>query len=238
MKDERSQHSVTTKPVIGIIAWERGLPAFSKHVGDIMNPDTYEFPICVLRVEGANYKTIVEKPNRDVVKRMVEAAKVLERDGVAGLTTSCGFNAHMQKELANAVNIPVFASSLLLVPLAYRMLKKDQRVGILTADASSLMEAHFRAMGIDSGVPVCVQGLENTKVFARVGREPSFEAQKDDLDAEIQEAAKKLVAQGNVGAIVLECTNLPPFAEAIRRATNLPVFDILSLVNLAYAAVC
>ena len=237
MKDEQPKYSVRARPVIGIIAWERGLPAFSKNVGDIMNPDTFDFPICVLRVEGANYKTIVEKPNRDVVKRMVEAAKALEKDGIAALTTSCGFNAHIQKELANAVDIPVFASSLLLVPVVGRMLKKDQRVGILTADAGSLTELHFREVGIDSETPVFVQGLENTKVFARVGREPCFEAAKDDLEREIQEAAKELVAQGNVGAIVLECTNLPPFAEAVRSATNLPVFDIVSLINLGYASI-
>ena len=35
----------------------------------------------------------------------------------------------------------------------------------------------------------------------------------------------------NVGAIVLECTNMAPYADDIRRATGLPVFSILTLIN-------
>ena len=38
------------------------------------------------------------------------------------------------------------------------------------------------------------------------------------------------------GAIVLECTNMPPYAAAIRQATALPVFDITSLIQMVHAA--
>ena len=34
-----------------------------------------------------------------------------------------------------------------------------------------------------------------------------------------------------LGAIVLECTNMPPYAKAIHEATGLPVYDITTLAN-------
>jgi Asp/Glu/hydantoin racemase len=39
----------------------------------------------------------------------------------------------------------------------------------------------------------------------------------------------------DVGAIVLECTNMPPYADSVRRVTGLPVFDAVTMVNHAYA---
>jgi Asp/Glu/hydantoin racemase len=39
----------------------------------------------------------------------------------------------------------------------------------------------------------------------------------------------------DVGAIVLECTNMPPYTADIQRETGLPVFDIVSLVNMVHA---
>ncbi|MBI1964442.1 MAG: hypothetical protein HYS37_13825 [Candidatus Rokubacteria bacterium] len=49
--------------------------------------------------------------------------------------------------------------------------------------------------------------------------------------------ARRLVAEHpDVGAIVLECTNMPPYAADVQRATGLPVFDIVSLVTLLHGA--
>jgi hypothetical protein len=38
------------------------------------------------------------------------------------------------------------------------------------------------------------------------------------------------------GAIVLECTDLPPFADAIHKETNLAVFDIVMLIRMVQEA--
>ena len=79
-----------------------------------------------------------ERPRRNADPLHQPRAKVLEREGVRAITTSCGFLARYQRELASAVSVPVFTSSLLLVPLVFRMLQEDQTVGILTIDAASL----------------------------------------------------------------------------------------------------
>ena len=58
-----------------------------------------------------------------------------------------------------------------------------------------------------------------------------------DLDVEaaeedVLEAAKALLASHpEVGAIVLECTNMMPYAAAIRRRTDLPVYDMYSFAT-------
>ena len=43
-------------------------------------------------------------------------------------------------------------------------------------------------------------------------------------------AAKALAADPSIGAIVLECTNMVPYAADIRAATGLPVFSIYNFI--------
>src|SRR5438876_12411633 len=61
-----------------------------------------------------------------------------------------------------------------------------------------------------------------------------------DVDAAREEhvrVARRLVSDyPDVGAIVLECTNMPPYTPDIQRETGLPVFDIVALVTIVHAA--
>ncbi len=56
-------------------------------------------------------------------------------------------------------------------------------------------------------------------------------ARRDDMDfdqvrAEVVAAAERLQsANPDLGAIVLECTDMPPYAYAVQRATGLPLFS-------------
>ncbi|NIT78885.1 MAG: aspartate/glutamate racemase family protein, partial [Thermoplasmata archaeon] len=63
---------------------------------------------------------------------MAKAARELEREGVDAIMGDCGFMALFQKALQESVRVPVFSSSLLLVPLVARMIPEGKRVGILT----------------------------------------------------------------------------------------------------------
>jgi Asp/Glu/hydantoin racemase len=40
-----------------------------------------------------------------------------------------------------------------------------------------------------------------------------------------------VAAHPEVGAIVLECTNMPPYAAALRAALGMPVYDIYSMIT-------
>jgi hypothetical protein len=132
---------------------------------------------------------------------------------------------------------PVFTSSLLLVPFVHRLLAPGRRIGILTVDAASLGAEHLAGAGITPEIPIAVAGLEGEKEFARVLLDDELELDVDLAREEHVRVARRLAAaHPDLGAIVLECTNMPPYAGDIRRATGLPVFDIVSLVTLAHGA--
>ena len=102
-------------PLVGILCWEAGhkdtLSPFEQIAGNIANPNTFDFPVIYRRVKGAYYQTVVVQPSRQVLAAMIQAARELEQEGIGAIATSCGFNAIFQRELANAVSVPVFASS-------------------------------------------------------------------------------------------------------------------------------
>lgn len=229
----------TDTPVVGILGWEaknnNALSQLGHIPGDIAHPSTFSFPVLYKRIEGAYYETVIVEPSAKVLMAMIDAAKEMERN-VKAIMTDCGYNAIFQQELANAVDVPVFASSLLQIPLVHLMLKKGQKIGIIAAYKEYLTEEHLRKVGIGENILLSIIGMENTE-FSKVRADPLAIMDVSQFEKEVISLAKCLVNENrNVGAIVLECTDLPPFA-AIRRETGLPVFDIVTLVNMVYDAI-
>ena len=220
---------------VGILMLDTQFPRIP---GDIGNAETFDFPVRYHRVTGASPDRVVRQGHQDLLPGFLDGARFLEREGVAAITTSCGFLAKFQPELAASVAVPVFTSSLLLVPLVHRMLAPGKAVGIITVDASSLRPAHYAGAGIGPDVPVRVAGLETEKEFTRVLLDDLMELDVDTARAEHVKVARRLVAEHpDIGAIVLECTNMPPFRADIQHATGLPVFDITTLVRMVRDAV-
>lgn len=201
---------------------------FPRIPGDVGNPDTFPFPVKKLLVEGADPKRVVVDSDPALLEPFLAGAEALERAGAAAITTSCGFLAMFQRELAARVSIPVFASSLLQVRLVSGTLAAGKQVGIMTADSRNLGQRHFRGVGIEE-IPRVVCGMEGTHfhdVF--VGNSPRLDrelARQNMVDA----AGRMLEEHPNVGAIVFECTNMPPYARDVARSTGLPVYDITTL---------
>ena len=54
---------------------------------------------------------------------------------------------------------------------------------------------------------------------------------------EVVEGALELIEGENVGAILLECSDMPPYAADIQAATLLPVFDFITLIKWMQSAV-
>jgi hypothetical protein len=215
--------------------------AFPRPQGDVGHAATFEFPVLYYVVEGAAPDRLIVGQDPALLRQFVDGARWLERAGVRAITSSCGFLALYQRELAAAVAVPVFSSALLLVPLVWRMGPPEKRVGILTANAAALGDAHFDAVGWSSDeIPIHVAGLENEPLFLPSQRDQTrFPAvDVDALQAEVLRTADRLVQEApDVGSIVLECTNLPPYAAAIQRRTGRPVFDIISLIRMVHGAV-
>jgi Asp/Glu/hydantoin racemase len=219
---------------IGIIMLDT---AFPRLAGDVGNPATFPFPVRYHVVEGASPQRVVKEADPGLVQPFIDAARRLARQGVRAIATSCGFLAVFQRHLADAVDVPVYSSSLLQIHLCRAALRSDQQVGIITADRSSLTPRHFYGIGIRK-VPRAVVGMESSTEFA-----PVFLGGKHDMNfeacrREMTTAARDLVRiYPSVGAIVLECTNMPPFACAIQQAVGLPVFDVVTLIKHVHAAV-
>src|SRR5436190_10847427 len=138
---------------VGILVLDTRFPRIA---GDIGNAGTFDFPVLYHPVRGATSERVVRGSDRDLLPRFIDGARALEAQGVQAITTSCGFLARFQRELASAVSVPVFTSSLLLVPLVHRMLPAGRAVGILTVDASSLGPEHFAGAGITGDMRVAV----------------------------------------------------------------------------------
>lgn len=221
-------------PAIGVICLDT---SFTKIPGHIRNRSTFGFPVVCQVVSGATPERVVTRPDPALLQPFIRAAVQLEAAGVSAITSACGFLALFQSELAGAVGIPVYSSSLMQVPMVARMLAAGRTVGILTANASSLSPAHLAGVGAQS-VPVRIAGMAEQPEF----REVILEGKRDDLDPRRMGAEVLSVADGllrdhpDVGAIVLECTDLVPFAHDIQARTGVPVFDIVTLSGLVHAS--
>jgi Asp/Glu/hydantoin racemase len=203
---------------------------FARIPGDMGNAETWPFPVLYRVVAGASPDRVVLRGAAGLRDDFIAAARELVAHGAEAITTNCGFLALFQRELAAAVQVPVATSALLQVPWVQALLPPGQRVGIVTVTAAALSPRHLDAAGVPADTPIA--GTEGGREFYRT----LILGEKDDLDvaaaeADILDAGADLVRRHpEVGAIVLECTNMPPYAAALRRALNRPVFDIYSLV--------
>ncbi len=220
---------------VGILMLDTRFPRIP---GDMGNASTFPFPVLYHRVRGASPDRVVRHGQRELLPAFIEGARTLESEGVRAVTTNCGFLAKFQTEVAASVSIPVFTSSLMLVPLVHRMLPPKRAVGIMTVDASSLRPEHYAGAGITKDIPTVVAGMETEKEFTRVMLDDLLELDVEAARHEHLTVARRMVEEHpEIGAIVLECTNMPPYRADIQAATGLPVFDITTLVHMVHDAV-
>lgn len=208
--------------------------AFPRVVGDIGNPQTFGFPVRYMVVKGSFPRRVIYDPDGNLLELFIHSARRLEKEGARIITTSCGFLAIFQKQISGALSVPFVSSSLLQVPLVHRMLPAGKKVGILTAESTRLTADHFAGAGAED-VPLVVHGMEGEEEFKRVFINNSPDADMSLLRQEVGRVAGRFVLPGaGVGAIVLECTNLPPFEDVVREVTGLPVFHLNGLLNMCY----
>ena len=203
---------------------------FPRIHGDIANARTWNVPVHYRVVPGSTPKAAVYDKGEGILEGFIDAAKHLVKMGADGITTNCGFLSLFQEEMANAVNVPVATSSLMQTQMVQSLLPKNKKVGILTIHKPSLTEKHLKAANVPLDTPIV--GTENGKEFTRVILNDEMEmdvdlARQDHLDA-VEELMKK---HSNIGAIVMECTNMSPFAADVRKKFNVPVFNIYTFIE-------
>jgi len=217
---------------IGVLCLET---SFTKIPGHIRNRTTFDFPVIYQVVEGATPERVVSQADPSLLEPLIHAAKELQAQGAAAITGACGFLVLFQKQLADAVRIPLYASSLIQLPMVHRMLRSDQKVGLLVADRRSLTRRHLEAIGGES-IPVCIADMADQPEFREVmleGRRVELDA--DRLEREVLGQVEQLARDNpDMGALVVECTDLVPFAHAIQERTGVPVFDIVTLTQMVH----
>jgi hypothetical protein len=217
---------------LGILMLEARFPRIP---GDMGNATTWPFPVLYRVVSGASPEKVVLDGAAGLLPDFIDAARDLVRLGAEAITTNCGFLSLFQREIAAAVGVPVATSSLMQVPWVQATLPPGKRVGLVTVSGSTLSPAHLEGAGVPLDTPMA--GTENGKEFFRV----LIKAEKEDMDVglaerDVVEAGKDLVARHpDVGAIVLECTNMPPYAAALQAEVGLPVYDIYSMITWFHA---
>ena len=208
---------------LGILMLDTRFPRIE---GDIGNPASFDFPVIFRTMTGIGPNdAVAAHPDRPRVLAALKAnAEALAAKGAVGLSTSCGFLALYQKELAALSPVPVATSALLLI----RELK-DKKVGVITASAANLTPAHFEVVDAPGDTPV--EGLPSDGSFAATFLRNGLTLDRDAVEREAVAAGRALVAKHpGVDTVVLECTNLPPYKAALKAALGLPVLDVLDLL--------
>ncbi|MBV2360628.1 aspartate/glutamate racemase family protein [Thalassococcus sp. CAU 1522] len=212
---------------VGILMLQARFPRIP---GDMGNALSWPFPVHYRVVRGASPDRVVRQGAPGLLDAFIEAGRALVADGADGITTNCGFLSLFQPELSAALEVPVMTSSLMQVALVNRLLPPGKVAGVLTISASALTAEHLARAQVPEGTPIGT--TEGGREFTRaiLGDELTLDvelARQDNIDA----ARALIESHPEVGAIVLECTNMVPYAGDIRAATGLPVFSIYSAVT-------
>jgi Asp/Glu/hydantoin racemase len=212
---------------VGILMLEARFPRIP---GDMGNAGSWPFPVLYRVVRGATPERVVREQARGLLPDFLAAAKELVELGADGITTNCGFLSLYQRDLAAHVGVPVAASSLMQVPSVEALLPPGKRAGILTVDARSLTPEHLKAVGVDPATPVI--GTEDGREFTRALIDNRLELDVAVAEQDILEAGAALRKRHpDLGAVVLECTNMAPYARALSEHLRLPVFDIVGFIT-------
>ena len=128
-------------------------------------------------------------------------------------------------------------SSLVQIPFIQGLLKPGQKIGILTANKGSMTETLLRGCGARDSTDLVIKDALATEEFATVVNMRGY-FDNSIARQEIVNLALELIRENDdIGAILLECSDMPPYAADIQAATQLPVFDFITLIRWLHSGV-
>lgn len=197
--------------------------------GNVVNGSTFDFPVRLKPVEGLDIPTLFGENRRDVFEEVLAACLELQREGVRAISSGCGFFGQYQARIAAQMDIPVGLSPLIQIPWL-RTILPGRKIAIITADSSSLTDMLWEGCGVTDTSDLLIRGLQDEAQFSVVleGR-GTFD--NDIVTEEVVSAARELCADPEVGSVLFECSDLPPYAWAVQNACGMPVFDFTTLIN-------
>lgn len=212
--------------IVGILMSDSTAPRIP---GDPGHAETFSFPVIYEVLEGFPFDDLVAI-KRDNVDILIDKAIALQDKGVSLVVADCGLFGPFQEDFRTHLKVPFIGTALDIVVVLQRWLPPNKTVGILTGDTRILTENHLAASGINAADGIEIAGMDNSAEFKRVVIERARCLDVEKMRSEVLEAASTLKNK-DLGAIVLECTNLISFRYDIQKLLNVPVFDLVSLID-------
>jgi len=228
---------------VGLMVFRAWYPCVS-YQGHFAYAPTYDFPVRLAFVKDPFDPAGATCGNPDWrawnLPNWIHTAKQLEEDGVKAIVGGCGLTGMIQSLIAKEINIPFYSSTVLCVPMIHKTLPPGKGIGILTVS-----EFHFRLhdnilleeCGVSDDISVVVQGMneaapEDAAAWLTMTT-PDYDLEKVK-QAVVNTVVNMVKNNPDMGTIVLECTEMPVYADAIREAVNLPVFDAVDMVKMVH----
>jgi len=225
----RNKHMNWYGESIGILILEASYPCIPGNVG---NASTFDFPVRYSVVKGASIDRLLNQKDKSLAKPFIDAALKLQDEGVKAITGACGFMVLFQEQIKKALDIPVFMSSLMQLPFISGMIQPVKKTGIITANKSSLTQEHLYIATGKQEINLVVYGMEDQDEFRTSVLEEKGSLDSDKIKHEILGVTQKMMNENpELGAILLECSDLPPYAKDVQDQTGLPVFDFITMIN-------
>lgn len=200
--------------------------------GSVANASSYKYPVQFQVVKDLMPLDILEPPNKHSVAQIVKAAQALERNGARVIVGACGYFIKFQDQVASAVDVPVSLSSLFQIPMILNHLPPHKSLGVVTAIEGQVDDKMLLSSHVNSTDRITVSAINQECNFIDCGLGKTKEFIPAELEANIVETTKKMLAKyPSIGAILLECSEFPPYASAVSKATGLPVFDFISMID-------
>lgn len=203
--------------------------------GNVVNASTFSFPVRLKAVRGLDIDSLFGEEAVDVSEAVLAACRELEAEGVRAISSACGFFGQYQAKVAPQLNVPTALSSMVQLPWI-QALVPGRKIAVLTADATSITAELLTGCGVQDASSLVFGGLQDAPEFSVIlSGGGSFD--NEAVQAEVVGVARELCADPQVGAVLLECSDLPPYAAAIQAAVGLPVFDFTTLIRWLQSAV-
>ncbi|BCG82902.1 MULTISPECIES: hypothetical protein [Mesorhizobium] len=226
-------------PSLGVLALDQGPrdPARENEVGSIQNPASIDFPT-ITEVPEGSFGERVLRGDPALEPSYIAAARRLVEQGAVAISSNCGFTIRLQGAVASSVQVPVAMSSMLLLPMLLKQLPAPAKIAVLTYDSNYVSEDMIGLSDPQDRARVVVGGIEGSQFWHDELKMPAPPFDVVGLEKVVSERVMKLREEHpEIAAILFECAVFPAVSPAIRRLTNLPVYDLTLLCRMMLAAI-
>lgn len=202
--------------------------------GDIDCPDSFSCDVYYKVVPGLTFEMCQKgEMTEEVKQRFKDSIKwLVEEKKVNGITGDCGFMMNFQSLAREVTKIPIFMSSLCQLPAVTCCYAEKEQIIIMTANGQSLepMRGLIRdECGVDTeDKRYNIVGCEDVPHFGEAVAKGDKVNTKKATKGIVKKAREALKKYPQSRAFLLECTELPPYSDAIRFHTGLPVYDSIT----------